>query len=208
MYELMILGQLMRHQAAHGYLIAKIINDIIGPFARVSNGRLYPLLAKLEQAGLIETYAEGKFGAQGDRQLRTYRITESGKQRFYDLMRDTSSNPGEYQKLFLQKSFHLDLLSPLELLTVIDHYINYCQTNILHQTAEAEDIVHHSSSWDLIEHEKAVSTMLETKHHLIKQWELELDGAKSLKAKAMARSHTESSSEELRTMEEHIREEK
>ncbi len=193
---------------AHGYLIAKIINDTIGPYARVSNGRLYPLLAKLEQSGLIEAYAQGKFGAQGDRQLRTYRVTESGKQRFYDLMRDTSSHPGEYQKLFLQKSFYLYLLPPLELLTVIDHYIIYCQTNIRHQATEAEDIVHRSSNWDLVEREKAVAAMLETKHHLIKQWQLELDWAKSLKAKAMARSHTESSFQELRTTEEYIREEK
>src|SRR5690242_16472107 len=101
MYELMILGQLMTHSTAHGYLIARIINDCIGPYARVSNGRLYPLLTKLEQSGLIERYPEGDSRAQGDRQLRVYRITESGKQRFYELMRDTSGNPGEYQKIFL-----------------------------------------------------------------------------------------------------------
>ena len=43
MYELMILTFLMRGPM-HGYLIANII-DISGPFAEVSNGRLYPLLA-------------------------------------------------------------------------------------------------------------------------------------------------------------------
>ncbi len=37
LYELIILAQLMR-QPAHGYLIAKIINDMIGPYAHVSNG--------------------------------------------------------------------------------------------------------------------------------------------------------------------------
>ena len=52
MYELMILSILIRQQA-HGYLIASIINDIIGPYARLSNGRLYPLLAKLEEAGYV-----------------------------------------------------------------------------------------------------------------------------------------------------------
>jgi hypothetical protein len=39
MYELVILAQLMAYPA-HGYLIAKIINDN----ARLSSGRLYPLL--------------------------------------------------------------------------------------------------------------------------------------------------------------------
>src|SRR5947209_4362513 len=106
--------------SAHGYLIASIINDIIGPYARVSNGRLYPLLAKMEQAGLIAVRTEGgrdksgpyaappggrdKSGPYaappGDRQLRVYEITEAGRKRFRALMMDTSLNPGEYQKLF------------------------------------------------------------------------------------------------------------
>ena len=52
MYELIILSLLMR-EPIHGYLIAKIINDMIGPIAKVSHGWLYPRLAKLEQEGLI-----------------------------------------------------------------------------------------------------------------------------------------------------------
>ena len=52
MYELIILSILIREKA-HGYLIASIINDIIGPYARISNGRLYPLLARLEELGMI-----------------------------------------------------------------------------------------------------------------------------------------------------------
>ncbi len=57
MYELIILSQLMV-QPAHGYMIAKIINDMIGPYARISNGRLYPLLSKLEKSGLIDPVKE------------------------------------------------------------------------------------------------------------------------------------------------------
>jgi len=37
MYEFIVLAQLM-NGPAHGYLIAKIINDMIGPFARISYG--------------------------------------------------------------------------------------------------------------------------------------------------------------------------
>lgn len=40
MYELIILSLLMR-EPLHGYLIAKIINDMIGPIAKVSHGWLY-----------------------------------------------------------------------------------------------------------------------------------------------------------------------
>src|SRR5579875_3131370 len=101
MYEFIVLAQLM-HGPAHGYLIAKIINDMIGPYARISYGRLYPLLAKLEQNGLIAV-DETQSAGQGDRQLRIYKITDAGRLRFRILMNDTGSNPGDYQRLFLYK---------------------------------------------------------------------------------------------------------
>ena len=39
MYELIILSLLARWPL-HGYLIAKIANDITGPYTRISSGRL------------------------------------------------------------------------------------------------------------------------------------------------------------------------
>src|SRR6516162_280848 len=102
MYEFLILSHLMRN-SAHGYLIAKIINDIIGPYARLSYGRLYPLLAKLEQNGLIEAEREASSGEKRDRQLRVYSITDSGRMRFQLLMNDTGSSPGDYQRFFAYK---------------------------------------------------------------------------------------------------------
>ena len=51
-YELIILGTLMSGPF-HGYLIAKIMQNILGPYGQLSKGRLYPLLTKLEEAGLI-----------------------------------------------------------------------------------------------------------------------------------------------------------
>ena len=65
MYELIILSLLM-HQPLHGYLIAKITNDMIGPWAKISNGTLYPLLTRLEKAGLITTSPEGSEQQRGD----------------------------------------------------------------------------------------------------------------------------------------------
>jgi DNA-binding PadR family transcriptional regulator len=106
MYELIILSLLMRGPI-HGYLIAKIINDLIGPVAKVSHGWLYPRLAKLEQEGLIGASVEPKQEHQGDRQLHTYEITEAGRKRFHQLMMGTTSNPGEYTKFFWQKVCYL-----------------------------------------------------------------------------------------------------
>src|SRR5215472_15772365 len=99
MYEFIVLAQLM-HGPAHGYLIAKIINDMIGPFARLSYGRLYPLLAKLEENGLITAGVGTTGGQQKDRQLRIYSITDAGRMRFQLLMNDTGLSLGDYQYLF------------------------------------------------------------------------------------------------------------
>src|SRR5439155_15027044 len=139
LYEFIILAQLMACPA-HGYLIAKIINDMIGPYARLSSGRLYPLLAKLEQNGLIAVDAEAQSGQRGDRHLRVYKITEAGRLRFHTLMRDTSSSPGEYDELFRIKVTAFDFITPIERLRLIDHYIYYCQAHIHHLRGEIDDM--------------------------------------------------------------------
>ncbi len=183
MYELIILSLLMRHPA-HGYLISKIINDIIGPYAKISNGRLYPLLAKLEKAGLImfETGKEAVNPPEYARPLHTYQITEAGRQRFHQLMMDITSNPGEYQKLFAQKVAYFDLLSTADRLRLIDHYLTYCHTHILHLTAEAQDMITNQAEYK--KHSSQLNAIVEVMHHLIDQWQLELAWAKHLREKA------------------------
>ena len=190
MYELIILSQLML-QPAHGYMIASIINDMIGPYARIGNGRLYPLLSKLEKTGLIAPYNEAPAAHQGDRQLRTYEITEAGRKRFYELMMDITSNPGEYQKIFMQKVSMLEFLKSSERLRLIDHYINYCQAHVLHITAEADDLVQRSPHWGPEWGPTRFKAILDVMQHMIDQWQLELDWARSLHERELA--HIESS---------------
>ena len=183
MYELFILAQLMR-VPAHGYLIAKIINDMIGPYAHVSNGRLYPLLSKLEKSGLIALHEETDSSQQGDRQLRTYEITEAGRKRFHELMMNTTANPGEYQKIFMQKAAFLSYLKPVERLRLIDHYINYCQAHLLHLEAEAEDMAREFVNWEPETNPAwRLQAVLNVMQHTVDQWELELQWAKSLREK-------------------------
>lgn len=186
MYELIILSLLMRWPA-HGYLIAHIINDIIGPYAKVSNGRLYPLLAKLEEQGLIAAHVETEKTHKGERHLRSYEITEDGRKRFQDLMMDTTSNPGDYQRIFLQKVSVLEFLKPAERLYLLDHYSNYCQAHVLHLTAEAEDLVrnvHNKHYMSPSRLEAIVSVM----QHMADQWRLELDWIRSLREKEVAQA--------------------
>jgi DNA-binding PadR family transcriptional regulator len=180
MYELIILSFLIRNPM-HGYLIARIINDMIGPYARFSNGRLYPLLAKLEEEGLIVAYTETTDTHKGERQLRSYQITEEGRKRFHDLMMDTTSNPGDYQRLFLHKVPYLEFLKPAERMYLIDHYVNFCQAHVLHLKAEKEDLARtkHMSFSQL-------DATLNVMQHMIDQWKLELDWANSLREKDLA----------------------
>ena len=192
MYELIILSQLMM-RPAHGYMIASIINDMIGPYARISNGRMYPLLSKLEKSGLITPANEIPAGQQSDRHLRTYKITEAGRKRFHELMMDTTSNPGEYQKIFLQKVSMLEFLKPSERLRLIDHYMNYCQAHVLHITAEADDLVQRSPDWGPDWGPARLKAVLDVMQHMVDQWQLELDWAKSLREKELARVESSNS---------------
>ena len=191
MYELIILSLLMRGPI-HGYLIAKIINDMIGPVARISHGWLYPRLSKLEHDGLIIASVELKEEQQGDRQLRTYKITEAGQKRFHQLMMDTTSNPGEYSKFFWQKVCFLEYLHPAERLYLVDHYMNYCQMHILHLKAQAKNLVEGEMQY----HAMNLAQLEATLHVLRRstgQWQVELEYASSLREKEMTRALTETS---------------
>lgn len=177
MYELMILSLLVR-QPMHGYLITKIINDIIGPFARVSNGRLYPLLAKLEEQGYIELCEAPAEPAEGGRQVNRYRLTEAGRYRHYELMMDTTSNPGDYQKIFNIKVSAFSAIEPAKRQQLIEHYIHYCQAHILHITAEMEDLIEHHGKPDYGAMD--FGAVIDSLQHRIEQWKLELSWVKKL----------------------------
>jgi len=143
-YELIVLGTLMGGPF-HGYLIAKIVQNILGPYGKLSSGRLYPLLTKLEEDGLI--VVEPVSAQQEDQQRprshvpsRRYRVTAAGRERFYALMMDTSSYLGEYQKVFLQKVAYFSFLQPEERLQLIEHYLGYCQSLVSYGTTRVEEL--------------------------------------------------------------------
>lgn len=141
MYELYALSLLMRGPM-HGYLIAKIIGDIIGPVAKVSHGSFYPLLNRMEAEGEIE--AADAAHPQGGRRQRSYRITEEGTRRFHQLMMDTASNAGEYQKVFWAKALSVDLIAPADRQYLVDHYLAYCQTHLFYLDREMATLARQS----------------------------------------------------------------
>jgi len=182
MYELIILSLLMRFPL-HGYLMMKITNDQIGPWARISSGTLSTILGKLEQAGLIAALEQERQPAHADRRARVYTITEEGRKRFHQLMMDTSSNLGEYQKFFHHKLVYSDLLRPDERLLLINHYINYCHTTILHTQTEMEGIVH-----ELADQPNPVfrENVLRHMKHTEQLWLAEFEWARSIREQELA----------------------
>jgi DNA-binding PadR family transcriptional regulator len=177
MYELIILSLLMR-MPMHGYLIVKITNDQIGPWARISSGTLSTILNKLEQTGLIAIMPQENDLQRSGRHLRTYMITDEGRKRFHQLMMDTSSNLGDYQKFFHYKMVFMDLLGPDERVLLMNHYMNYCQITILHLQTEMDGLVH-----ELADHPSPtfLENILRVMKHIVQQWQAELDWVKSLR---------------------------
>ena len=185
MYELIIFSLLMCGPL-NGYLIAKITNDIIGPWAKISNGTLYPLLTKLEQSGYIAIASAESGQRRGERISRTFEITEDGRKRFHRLMMDTSSNPGEYQKFFQLKVAYLYLLQPMERLHLLDHYINYCQTHILYSRSEAKQTYEDTAGRDYMLPVR-LEGIMDIFQHIIEHWQTELKWTQHLRAKEVAR---------------------
>ncbi len=176
MYELIILSLLMRWPM-HGYLIVKVTNDQIGPWAKISSGTLSTMLGRLEQAGLIAASRQ-EHAARGDRRSRTFMITAQGRRRFHELMMDTTSNLGDYQKIFYFKMGYLDLVRPAERLLLMNHYVNYCQAIVLHTRSEMEALVH-----ELAKHSSPayLENLLRVMRHVEEQWQAECGWAKAMR---------------------------
>ena len=178
MYELIILGLLMQ-QPAHGYLLVQIINDMIGPWAKVSNGTIYPMLAKLEERGYVSASAPEP-GERDRRGSRTLEITEAGRERFHQLMMDTTSNPMDYQRIFRFKVHCLEFLPIAERRHLLDHYAMYCQAHILHMRKEAAEFPSIPGQLRILFWAAKVMA------HLITEWQSELDWVNSIRPLLLA----------------------
>ncbi len=184
MYELLVLALLM-HWPLYAYLIADIANHILGPWERISRGTLSSLLTKLEQAGLIVPADPTQVPFSTDRPSHVFALTPAGRERFYQLMMDTTSNQGTYQRLFRIKALHLEYISPDDRLSLVDHYLSYCQMGLHYQQAQAHDFVTNPLK------QSSVSTFysavaLDLMDLVSQQWQLELAWAQRLRERIVA----------------------
>lgn len=179
MYEFIILSLLMRFPL-NRYQLAKIVNEKLGPYAKLSNGTLYPLLAKLEETGLVVVPEQNEPRKRRDRQSRLFHITDAGRLRFEQLMMDTSSFLADYQQAFQFKVASLDLLPTARRLYLLNHYITYCQTHVLHHTIGAETLAQELAMLPLttaLYQDRALASI----RHRVEQWEAEAAWAMRLR---------------------------
>src|SRR6266702_256004 len=185
MYELLVLALLM-HWPLHTYRVAKIANEIIGPEEQISTGTLSSLLAKLERAGLIRPADQRPAPFPGDRPSRVFAITPAGRERFLELMLDTSSHPGTYRRLFHIKALHLEFLALESQLFLVEHYLVHCRQILRSRQAEEQDMANDSRK-----QEHMLPALREAARELIqlktREWQLELAWGQSLRKQIIAR---------------------
>jgi DNA-binding PadR family transcriptional regulator len=155
----------LAQREANGYQILKVVNDAIGPFARMSKGRFYPLLNQLEQRGLIRA-------VKSERPSRTYRLTPAGRRRLRLLMLDTQASAGSYQRMFTLKAMVLELLPGGDQEGLVEHYKQYCETNIEHLRAEAHELEQLAATRTGPPFAAAIARVM---RHEVRRWQLELE---------------------------------
>lgn len=184
MYELLVLSLLM-HWPLHAYKIARMANNILGPEEQISRGTLSSLLARLGRAGLITPTDPGRVPFPSDRSSRVFTLTQRGRERFFQLMLDTTSHPGFYRRLFHIKALHLEFLPSEQQLFLVEHFLQYCQKLIQNKQAEEQAF---ASSPTKQEHmsrsfrQRALAFM----QLKVEQLQLEVAQAQSLKAQIIA----------------------
>jgi DNA-binding PadR family transcriptional regulator len=185
MYELLVLSLLM-YWPLHAYRIAKIANEIIGPEDQISTGTLSTLLNKLTQTGLITPVDPGMTPFASDRSSRVFALTPAGRERFFTLMLDTTSHPGNYRRIFHIKALHLEFLPPASQVFLVEHYMAYCQQFLHAKQADAQDMSDHPLKQEHMQpvfREMALA-LIQLK---IEEWRLELACVQSLRARTLSR---------------------
>ncbi len=202
MYELLALALLM-HWPLYAYLIAEIANHILGPWERISRGTLSSLLTKLEQEGLIAPADPTQVPFPSDRPSRVFALTAAGRERFYQLMMDTTSNQGTYQRLFRIKALNLEYVSPEDQLSLVDHYLSYCQMGLRYQQAEAQDFASNPIKQGSVSSFYS-AVALDLMELVSQQWRLELAWAQRLRERIVAAQAQAATEAQLNERNEHV----
>lgn len=136
MYELFLLGKLME-RPWHGYEFHQVLNSVVGPARQVSWGTVYPLLQRLEKAGLIQRLSDASDRDDG-RGRQRFTITHKGKQRFAHLMKLEPRNDSNYRDTFRIKLGNFSRVDIATQHQILDRYLERLSSISAHTKAMSE----------------------------------------------------------------------
>lgn len=121
MYDLFVLGQLM-DESMSGYLMRRILQQIVGRQRKISFGMIYPLFKRLSEANYITLRQDNTVGHK----QKVATITDEGRKRFLELMKlavPINSNV-EFTYSVKFRNFHqIDTSLQLEILQAYQIYL-------------------------------------------------------------------------------------
>jgi DNA-binding PadR family transcriptional regulator len=93
---------------------------MLGPYRQISWAAIYPLIHRLERQGFIAREGEAQGAPRAEdaqpsgsgRQRNAYAITETGRQRFHELLAQPGMRNTGYRELFAIKLMYLNYLTP------------------------------------------------------------------------------------------------
>jgi DNA-binding PadR family transcriptional regulator len=124
---------LLATQPATGYELAQKFDKSLGTAWHASHSQIYPELAKLTEAGMVEVVGEGA------RNSRTYAVTDAG----YDEMRawliEGEANRNQRNETAV-RWFLLGLLKPEDRRAAVDRELAYAEEYVANQRQIADQI--------------------------------------------------------------------
>jgi DNA-binding PadR family transcriptional regulator len=156
MHEFLILGVLM-DGPCHGYGIRRIMERSFGVHRTLAWGTLYATLHRLQETGLIEIAAAGlELEPRNGPPSKWYRITESGRTRFFSYMEIQEAPDADEDLAFILKITRFGHVSLEQRQTLLQHHLDLCLQQIedltlwWHQVACEQELPDHERPWILM----------------------------------------------------------
>jgi PadR family transcriptional regulator AphA len=121
-----VLG-LLTMQPSTGYELTQRFDRSLSNAWHASHSQIYPELAKLEEAGMVEVVSEGP------RRSRTWAVTDAGRSELTRWMTDVDPNRTQRNETGL-RWFLMELLEPAERRAVLERELAFAQAE--HQKLE------------------------------------------------------------------------
>lgn len=103
---------------ATGYDLKKQLEGSFNHFYSAGFGSIYPALAQLAEAGLVEC---SEVSEEGRPARKLYRITGRGREAFLDTLKNNSSPGHKLRSEFLAMMYFAQLMDPGQIRAILDH---------------------------------------------------------------------------------------